>query len=57
MEGHGHSGPNLHGLALPEAFGVGRATPSCLVSDVISCQDGLAFPLYQSFSDDRYRGI
>ena len=57
MEGHGHSGPTLHGLALPEAFWVGRATPSYLVSDVISCQDGLAFPLYQSFSDDKYRVI
>lgn len=48
VEGHGHSGPTLHGLALPEAFGVGRTTPSCLVSDVTSCQDGLASLWYGS---------
>lgn len=46
MEGHGHSGPTLHGLALPEVSGVGRTIPSYLVSDVISCQDGVGFPLY-----------
>lgn len=53
VEGHGHSGPSLHGLALSETFGVGRTTVSYLVSDVISCQYALAFPLYQFFSGDR----
>lgn len=53
VEGHGHSGPTLHGLAFLVAFGVGRTTVSCLVSDVIACQDGLAFPLYQSFGGNR----
>lgn len=53
VEGRGHSGSTLCGLALPETFVVGRTTASYLVSDVISCQDGLAFPLYQFFSGDR----